>query len=815
MRNSHRKSGSTNPVPELFRCAAILMLVCAHCMRLSGPSALEKGFTTPPREARPDVLWWWLNSFVTKEGITRDLEAMKQKGIGGALIFDASPVDRWQDARTRQVPVGPAFMSPEWRVCFRHAVKEADRLGIELGVSITSGFNAGGPWVTPEFGQQELVWSEHVIEGGTPFSGTLPLPAGPIYGDQGEPLRYQEMEVNNDLERDSAGKPVYYRDAAVIAVPLPAPEPTGSGRITNQGVLPGRVKNWPLKSVRSFHYPEKDGYRFETGYEDVQDLKNESRISSRSVIDLAAHVNPDGRLNWTPPEGKWLILRFGHTFTGVMLQATNPMNTGLAINHLSAEAAEKHFTVIAEKMAEDVRRVRGNSLTYFYLDSWEVRIANWTPGFRDEFHKRRGYELMPYLPVLAGRIVDSREVSNRFLHDYRETIGDLIADHYYGRFRELSRRSGFQFRSEMATTPIPVDMLKCLGRCDMPVGEFWAETSSGKGRNEPWERMFGKQAASAAHIYGVPFAAAEALTVIDNHWEFGPFQLKRTLDQAFCSGLNRLEIHTFTHSPPDVPKPGYEYFAGTHFNPQITWWEQARAFTDYIGRCQFMLQQGRFTADVCFYQGGRVPNFVPNKHIDPRLGPGYDYDVINTEALLTRVSVSGACVVLPDGMRYRLLVLPEDDSIDLRVLEKIEDLVRDGATVAGPKPQKTYGLSGYPGCDSTVQALAGRLWGDDTDERIKERRVGKGRIVWGRTPREILLRDGVRPDFLYENPNRDIQLDWIHRTVEGAGGRTDIYFVANLKETWAETACTFRVSGRLPEIWDPETGTLRRAAVYT
>ncbi len=777
---------------------------------------LEKGFVNPPNSSRPKVYWWWLNSFIDKQGVTRDLEEMKKQGIGGALIFDASAVDRWARNDVKSVPVGPAFMSSEWRQVFRHALKEAARLDLELGVNMTSGFNAGGSWVTPEYGQKELVWSELVLEGSKSFSGKLPLPSGPIYDNNGKLLKYGEMEVNNDLEMDKSGKPVYYHDVAVLAMPLPQRAKSDLVSKIRPKVPVGRLKHWALKSVHSFDYPEDKGFLFDVVYDNAQDIPGEPVIMLGSIKDITKKMDDDGKLNWKVPKGKWLILRFGYTNTGVMVQATNPKNKGLAIDHLSAEAAKRHFAQIGTKIVEDAAAVNKKSLKYLYLDSWEVRIANWTPGFLKEFQSRRGYDMIPYLPVLAGRIVENREISNRFLHDYRKTIGDCIADNYYGEFKKLANQHGFEFRAEMSTTPIPVDMLKCLGRTDVPVAEFWAETDSKKGRNKPWKRMFGKQAASAAHIYGSRFVSAEALTVIQKHWERGPFQLKRTVDQAFCSGINSLMIHTFTHSPQNVGLPGYEYFAGTHFNPQITWWNQAHAFTDYISRCQFLLQQGNFVADVCFYQGGQIPNFVPMKHVDPKLGPGYDYDVVNSEVILKRMSVRNGKIVLPDGMQYRLMVLPDKNTIDPNVLRKIGNLIRDGATVIGRKPIKAYGLTNYPESDSIVVNLADSIWENCDGKNIKERKFGKGKIVWGKTPRKVLLAMDVQPDFEYISQLKNSKLDYIHRTIAvDSTSHIAIYFVTNLRKRWENVELIFRVKNMIPEIWNPETGEIRDVALYT
>jgi len=808
-------------VPFKLTCTITLllnMLFASFSDDVPGPavkSSLEHNFLSPPGGARPHVMWWWLNSYISEEGITRDLEEMKKQGIGGALIFDAAPVDRWKPKDVEPAPVGPPFLSDRWRQLFRHAIREADRLGIELGVSITSGFNAGGPWVTPEYGQQEIVWSEMIVDASAQAPFSLPLPAGPVYGEEGELLSYNEMEVNNDLELNPDRTPVHFRDVAVLGIPLENGLLRSAGKKPDPQSSAGRLKNWSLKSVHSFKYPECRGFDFGTVYETGEAIPGEPIIAKDAIIDLSDRLDEEGMIHWKVPPGRWLILRFGHTYTGVRLQATNPHNEGLAMNHLSREAAQRHFEEIARKMLEDKKTVNGKNPVYFYLDSWEVRIANWTPGFRGEFLQRRGYDITPYMPVLAGMIVGSRDISNRFLHDYRMTIGDCIADNYYGAFSELSHQHGMQYRAEMATTPIPVDMLKCLGRVDVPFGEFWAETDLPVGRIEPWERMFGKQAASAAHIYGQPYASAEALTVIQKHWEHSPFQLKKTVDQALCSGLNRLMIHTFTHSPPEVGAPGYEYFAGTHFNTQITWWDQVHAFTDYISRCQYLLQQGHFVADACFYQGDRIPAFVPMKQPQPGLGAGFDYDIINTEVLLKRLSVENGWLVLPDRMRYRLLVLPDSDMINPAALQKIAELAEQGATVIGRRPSRAYGLENFPYGDSLIIHLAGKMWGDCDGVAVKQRKYGAGRIICRQSAGQVLAGDGIPPDFEYRGRHENMAIDYIHRRLEREDEPVDIYFVINSGDSWEEIDGTFRVADRRPELWDPVTGAIENQYIYS
>jgi len=249
-----------------------------------------------------------------------------------------------------------------------------------------------------------------------------------------------------------------------------------------------------------------------------------------------------------------------------------------------------------------------------------------------------------------------------------------------------------------------------------------------------------------------------------------------------------------------------------------------------------MLQQGKFVGDVCFYLGERAPTLAPPKYIIPSLGPGYDCDYTNAEVLLTRMSVKNGKVVLPDGMSYRLLVLqnctsssPEicrqvgryqkltlspipDNSMSIEVIERIRQLVLDGATVVGPPPEHSTGLKNYPNCDDQVLKIAAEVWGD-LDGMIRTKRsFGKGRVIWGKTPREILLDDGIKPDFTFPgqetNPE---QFDYIHRTT----GDTEIYFVINRTNQPESQYFTFRTAGKQPEIWNPVTGEIHDVKTFT
>ncbi|MCC6821921.1 MAG: glycosyl transferase family 2, partial [Verrucomicrobia subdivision 3 bacterium] len=267
--------------------------------------------------------------------------------------------------------------------------------------------------------------------------------------------------------------------------------------------------------------------------------------------------------------------------------------------------------------------------------------------------------------------------------------------------------------------------------------------------------------------------------------------------------------HSSTATRPEDGKPGYEYGAGTHFNPNITWWEQSGAFFDYLARCQHLLQSGRFVADVLYYNGDGSPNIVRQKHVPDDLGPGYDYDVCNTQVLLTRLAVEDRYLVLPDGVRYRALVLPESQTMTVEVARKLRELVRAGVTIIGPKPARDPGLKNYPQCDRELRAIAAELWGDCDGKKIQEAAVVRGRMVWGKSVREILLGDGISPDFQY--PEAAAALDFIHRSI----GDAELYSVVNRSNQPARVDCTFRIADREIEIWNPVTGVMQAINEFT
>ncbi len=415
-------------------------------------------------------------------------------------------------------------------------------------------------------------------------------------------------------------------------------------------------------------------------------------------------------------------------------------------------------------------------------------------------------------------LVESQEVTNRFLHDFRKTVGDCVAENHYQLFYNLAHENGMGIHPESGGPhSAPVDALKVMGISDFPQGEFWAMSNTH--RVSDAARLAVKQSACAAHINGKRFVAAEGPTSIGPQWERAPRELKSNLDRIFCSGVNRIVWHTFTSSPKEFGLPGNEYFAGTHLNPNVTWWEMAGAFTGYLDRCCYMLQQGLFVADVLYYYGDDVPNFVFLKEEYPELKFGYDWDKCSKDVILNRLSVADGKIVLPDGMKYRVLVLNPDEAIDPDVLRKIEKLVAEGMTVIGLRPVKSSGLKDYPGCDAEVTAIAGRLWGNVDGKSVTENRYLKGRVIWGRDINEVLAGMQVMPDFGFRGNHPETALDYIHRTTN----EMEIYFVTNrfgmmefndftyhylttLPDRYEQTECFFRVTGKVPELWDPMTG---------
>jgi hypothetical protein len=745
-------------------------------------SQLKKGFVTPPSESGLRCYWWWLNSMATKESITRDLQEMKAKGYGGASLVDAGSSNYQVAVKTA---AGPVFMSPEWMELYKHAVKEADRIGIELSVNIQSGWNPGAPSITPEFAMKKIVTSEVDVKGGKRISMELP-----------------------QLE-----KKLMVQDILVQAIPK-----RDSALLGNKS-----IQNWKKKSFKE-NIGWKGVYPLHELREDFSGTGEELAIKKEEIIDLTGNFK-DGKLDWNAPEGNWTIVRYGYTCTGARTSTNSDGWEGLSVDHLNPKAFELFSRTVIIPLITTAQSV-GKSVRFLQTDSWEMGQVSWTNNFPDEFKKFRGYDIWQYMPVLAGRIVTNRDETNRFLHDFRKTIGDCVTEYHYRLFYNLAHQYGIGIHPESGGPhSAPVDALRVMGISDFPQGEFWAVANTHRIKDD--ERLSVRQSANVAHTNGKRFVAAEGPTSIGPQWERSPKDLKANIDRVFCSGVNRIVWHTFTSSPKEFGLPGNEYFAGTHLNPNVTWWKQSKDFISYLNRSCFLLQQGLFVADVLYYYGDDVPNFVFLKEDLPELNFGYDWDKCSKEVIINRTSFENGKIVLPDGMSYRVMMLAPEKSIDLNVLKKVESLVNAGMTVVAPRPGKSTGLTGFPESDNELKAIVDRLWGKINGKDTTENKVGKGRVIWGQNINDVLTSMNVNPDFAFKSNHDKTALDYIHRTTD----KEDIYFVANRfsrkgindfefrylttpPDRYEQVACSFRVTGKIPQIWNPKTGEISEVLTY-
>ena len=883
--------------------AALLALATvAFLPSRNGPASadeLERGFRNPPAEARPHAYWLWLNGYVDPATAKAELQAMKDAGFGGVLLFDMGA----RGEESVQPPAGPAFLSPPWMKQFRESVGQAKQLGLQVDFSVISSWDLGGHWIEPQHGSMGLYPTETSFDGGRSVDVELPFPpvppAAPKASD-GKPAFWLDVAVLaiRDAQRRPAHEFVFKLDpegvhdireamldngnpkplAAVASTMTPARDfsvavsSTGTGdgdfREVIRGSLPATAgpQRFPMPAGTKARYVrlrllsghDSSRPRWTLGEFAVLDTAGTNVAAARvadtrrngamvvrgtaplgydeewteanlhdgetegprgvfasagpppfavskpgEVVDLTAKVGTDGHLRWDAPAGRWTVLRYTCMNTGERLKVPSPASDGWATDHLNPEATRAHMDYVVARLRESFGDVRTSGLTNLYLASYEVRGPVWSPGFTNEFRRRRGYDMTPYLPAIFGARITDDDTTDRFLFDYRKTLGEVLIDAYYGAARNAAHQCGLTVKSEAGgpgppVHNVPVDALLANSSVDEIQGEFWPF----------WPNAGGiwvvKETAAAGHIYGKPRVHMEAFTSFEG-WREGPQDLKPSADRVFCEGGNHMVWHTWTHAPPEAGKPGWAYLAGTHINRNVPWWPKVRPFIDYLSRSSYLLQRGNFVADVLYYYGDGGYKFVGPRKNPPSLGPGFDYDVTNSDVILNRLSVRDGRLVLPDGTSYSVLVLPESAEAHPNVLKKIEKLVSAGTTIVGPKPGRAVGLEGYPASDQRVRETATRLWGDLDGHSRKGRSYGKGRVVWGDPVRDVLRSMSIEPDFI-----ASASLDFIHRRDNGS----DIYFVRNKTAKAVQETVRFRVMNREPEFWDPRTGEIGRAAVY-
>lgn len=523
-------------------------------------------------------------------------------------------------------------------------------------------------------------------------------------------------------------------------------------------------------------------------------LPDSTPVSLKNVIDLTEKMNADGQLTWEVPAGKWIILRFGHTTTGQTNVNTAPLSgVGLECDKLSRSAVKKYWSGYPAQLLELAGKNAGTTFTQIEIDSYEAGSQDWTPEMFKDFKDLRGYDLLQWMPVLAGKTIESKSISNRFKHDWKKTISDLFANNYYLYMDELSRETpGMNLLVEPYTGPF--DTHSCSGGESLLACEFWTRPNWGWNTVQP--------VVSAAHTLGKQVVYAEAFTCWPlSAWQDGPYELKAAGDRAFCQGINQLMLHAAAQNPWPNVKPGMTFGKwGTQFSPGQTWWNHGgKEWVDYLTRCQLMLQRGLFVGDICFLNiEGDKTNNRPY---------GYAGDECGERAFLNRMSVKNGKLTLPDGMQYQLLVLPESNRITEPIAKKIRQLVKEGAIVIGPKPTSSIDLENYPSNDESVKKIGDEVWGNCDGIKIKEHVYEKGKIFWGESLSDVLLKINVQPDIQFSD---DSGTHWIHRREDN----TDIYFISNQKDQPVEVIASFRVAGKRPELWHADTGTIEAAPYW-
>jgi hypothetical protein len=912
----------------------------ASALLTSAEDALEKGFADPPMSARPWAFWWFLGGYGNKEGMARDIAAMREKGIGGVQHTQTHA----QKVPASMLPSRPKMLSDEWADWFGEAVRLTGQAGMVMHGAAVDGWGYGGWWVDAEAGCKQLVYSEVQVDGPQALARPLPQPvtfknvyhevaviAFPVEANRpvppasvtassvakgycseqnwpalhtvdGDPQTYWRScyygepvlqgtagwKQKSRTEPDALsvehpawlqlayGEPLTAVGALIASMPNGGPRECELGAsddgktfrsITRFSMAPGESKRLNFAETRARHFrllitsahipdirvaefavlragdepvvkPGIKWWEFKSGnfgwwwwpanpYQALEEHYPEDGLkdlTATQVIDLSGKFTAAGRLEWKVPPGRWRILRFGWTSLGQHARSAGTPG-GNEVDMLNVKGADLMANVPQKRMFEVAEKAAPGVLQGFHGDSWEIganrdgQQPTWTDDFREQFQKRRGYDLLAFLPAMARYVVDDRQTTERFLRDYRDTISDLIAD-FYGRMQQRAheRNCLVNVQSGHGTYPYPhMDGLKNLGRADLPQTEVWHLTEVMRCSDHYCDPT--RTAASGAHIYGRQIVQAEALSGSGAISTPGDFRI--AMHNAFAAGLNQAVLANIDHQPSE-DKPGVLF--SSNISRHYPWWPMAEGYIGYLSRCQYLLQQGLFVADAAYFVGEGASRFVPGKKfLRPALPTGYDFDGINAEVLLTRASVRDGRLMLPacpaklgqsatsgersgDGLSYRYLVLcePQCRTLSPAVLAKIRDLVKDGLTLVGLPPQEAPGLGERVKADAAVKALVAELWGSSS-EAAGERAVGKGRVIWGRSVADTLTGDKLAPDVTATSSNRLFEIEWIHRRTDGA----EIYFLANPTKEVVEAQVAFRVSGRQPQLFDPLTGTHR------
>ncbi|MCP4312677.1 MAG: hypothetical protein GY790_15555 [Bacteroidetes bacterium] len=746
----------------------------------------EAGFQTPLDESNIQVWYHWINGHLSKEEITKDMESMKEMGIGGFTNFNVG----------EGTPPGNApYESEEWWDIFIHAKKEAKRLGLEMGLMNCPGWaTSGGPWNTPDNAMQEVVWTEQQLAGPSEFSAILSIPE-PVLGLERDMKR--DTFINKRYYMPKKHCEGYYNDIAVLAFPTPKKELNGE--------KPYQISRWWYKA----------GYKkLKHNYvRDTRQAPQSEIVNLDEIIDITDKLDEDGNLQWDVPEGNWTILRVGYQPTGRSTHPAPKGGKGLEIDRMSAKAMDIHFQESVMKLVNAGGEGLNDVIKNVLFDSYEAGHQNWTKGFEKKFTKSMGYDITKYLPAIAGRVVISTDETEDFLWDFRKVISDLMVENYYKHFQTLAHQNGLTFQAEHYGNFGNTDDFESGTYVDVSANEFWANQGN-------HHAGITKLSSSIAHVYGRKLVGSEAFTGNPARiFETNPRDIKAQGDWMYAKGINQFWLHGFTHSPyKQTPGLGLGTY-GSHFHRRNTWWPHAHAWVSYLNRCQYMLQQGNPHNDILLFPGEDAsvdPSLL--EKIRPEIPFGYDYDFCNRD-ILEKAKVVDGKIVLPNGLEYALLVVQDNDQIRPGTLQTIAKLVKSGATLVASKPIKIPTLEKYDEGNATFLELSKQLWGDADGKNIMQNKLGKGMVYWGKPIEDIFKEKDIAPDFEFVNLTKmnygetlfhGNGMEFIHRQTDA----TDVYFVSNQHDQAKTIRAKFRITGKLPELWNPETGEIMDAPEY-
>ncbi|MGH9599499.1 MAG: glycosyl hydrolase [Terracidiphilus sp.] len=530
-------------------------------------------------------------------------------------------------------------------------------------------------------------------------------------------------------------------------------------------------------------------------------------VSPSDVIDLTGKMKTDGTLDWTPPPGKWMVLRMGYSLTGHQNQPAPPEATGLEVDKLNRQDVKHYLDHYLSMYANTVgpSMMGKDGISYLLTDSFEVGPQNWTDDMLADFERLRGYDARPWLPALTGVIVKSTYDTDRFLWDFRRTIGELLAENHYGEIASDLHAHGMKYYSEALEYHRPSlgDDMEMRSHADVPMGAMWTYLPDTGPDLDYFADLRG--AASVAHIYGQNLVGGESMTSRGPAWSWSPKTLKKITDLEFALGVNRFEIHESTHQPVPDMAPGLTLGPyGLWFNRNQTWADEAKPWVTYLSRCSYLLQQGHFYADVAYFYGqeGPLTAVFGWKAIEDA-PEGYDFDFVNSDVLLHEMTFKGGRLVTPGGTSYRIVYLGgRSNRMTLAVLHQLVSFVKQGAVIVGEKPSDSPSLADN---EAEFRRLANELWGKEIARGPFVHKYGKGKVYSGMSADAVLAALGEAKDFDYSGPHADTTLMFVHRKADGG----DIYFVDNREDRAVSVDATFRVAGKTPELWDAAAGTSR------